>query len=61
MNWSGCDPLLSTFVGWPEGDFVRLLFHELAHQVVYAQGDTVFNEWCTPRAIRCSTNRLPRR
>ena len=25
------DPLLSTFVGWPEGDFVRLLFHELAH------------------------------
>ena len=31
-------------MGWPEGDFVRLLFHELAHQVVYAQGDTVFNE-----------------
>ncbi|MCZ8095625.1 MAG: aminopeptidase [Acidovorax sp.] len=44
MNWAGGDPLLSTFVGWPEGDFVRLLFHELAHQVVYAQGDTVFNE-----------------
>ena len=44
MNWAGGDPLLSTFIGWPEGDFVRLLFHELAHQVVYAQGDTVFNE-----------------
>eukprot|EP01034_Spumella_vulgaris_P037055 gene37055-45705_t len=44
MNWAGGDPLLSTFVAWPEGDFVRLLFHELAHQVVYAQGDTVFNE-----------------
>ncbi len=44
LNWAGGDPLLSTFVGWPEGDFVRLLFHELAHQVVYAQGDTVFNE-----------------
>lgn len=44
MNWLGGDPLLSTFIGWPEGDFVRLLFHELAHQVVYAQGDTPFNE-----------------
>ena len=44
MNWAGGDPLLSTFIGWPEGDFVRLLFHELAHQVVYASGDTLFNE-----------------
>ena len=44
MNWAGGDPLLSTFIAWPEGDFVRLLFHELAHQVVYAEGDTLFNE-----------------
>jgi len=44
MNWAGGDPLLNTFVAWPEGDFVRLLFHELAHQVVYAEGDTLFNE-----------------
>ena len=44
MNWAGGDPLLSTFIGWPEGDFVRLLSHELAHQVVYAEGDTAFNE-----------------
>ncbi|QIL81984.1 aminopeptidase [Diaphorobacter sp. HDW4A] len=43
-NWLGGDPLLNTFIGWPEGDFVRLLFHELAHQVVYAEGDTAFNE-----------------
>ena len=43
-NWLGGDPLLNTFIGWPEGDFVRLLFHELAHQVVYADGDTPFNE-----------------
>lgn len=43
-NWMGGDPLLNTFIGWPEGDFVRLLFHELAHQVVYASGDTAFNE-----------------
>ncbi|WP_440106713.1 aminopeptidase [Acidovorax sp. BL-A-41-H1] len=44
MNWAGGDPLLNTFIVWPEGDFVRLLFHELAHQVVYAEGDTLFNE-----------------
>lgn len=43
-NWLGGDPLLSTFITWPEGDFVRLLFHELAHQQVYAEGDTAFNE-----------------
>ncbi|MBS0293870.1 MAG: aminopeptidase [Proteobacteria bacterium] len=43
-NWLGGDPLLSTFIAWPEGDFVRLLFHELAHQQVYAEGDTTFNE-----------------
>lgn len=44
LNWAGGDPLLSTFIGWPEGEFVRLLFHELAHQVVYVPGDTGFNE-----------------
>ncbi|KAF1046604.1 MAG: hypothetical protein GAK38_02339 [Xylophilus sp.] len=44
MNWAGGDPLLNTFIGYPEGDFVRLMFHELAHQVVYAEGDTEFNE-----------------
>ena len=43
-NWMGGDPLLSTFIGWHEGDFVRLLFHELAHQVAYAADDTGFNE-----------------
>ncbi len=44
LNWLGGDPLLSTFIQWPEGDFVRLMFHELAHQVVYAKDDTQFNE-----------------
>lgn len=38
------DPLLSTFLNYPEGDLARLIFHELAHQVAYAPGDTVFNE-----------------
>ncbi|MGI9025760.1 MAG: aminopeptidase [Burkholderiaceae bacterium] len=38
------DPVLSTFIGFPEGEVARLIFHELAHQVVYVQGDTAFNE-----------------
>jgi len=38
------DPLLNTFIGYPEGDLARLIFHELAHQIAYASGDTVFNE-----------------
>lgn len=38
------DPLLNTFVYQPEGELARLIFHELAHQVVYVRNDTTFNE-----------------
>ena len=38
------DPILSTFIDFPEGEVARLIFHELAHQVVYVSGDTTFNE-----------------
>src|SRR5205814_983008 len=38
------DPLLSTFIGYPEAQVARLVFHELAHQLVYAKNDTTFNE-----------------
>ena len=44
LNWAGGDPLLNTFIGYPEGELARLIFHELAHQVVYVAGDTAFNE-----------------
>ena len=44
MNWLGGDPLLNTFIDYPEGEVARLLFHELSHQVLYVPGDTVFNE-----------------
>jgi predicted aminopeptidase len=44
MNWAGGDPLLNTFIAYPEGELARLVFHELAHQVAYAKGDTEFNE-----------------
>jgi predicted aminopeptidase len=44
LNWLGGDPLLNTFINYPEGDLARLVFHELAHQVAYANDDTTFNE-----------------
>lgn len=43
-DWLGGDPLLSTFIHWPEAELARLLFHEMAHQVVYVGDDTAFNE-----------------
>lgn len=44
MNWAGGDPLLNTFIAYTEGELARLVFHELAHQVAYAESDTMFNE-----------------
>ena len=44
MNWAGGDPLLNTFIHYPECELARIIFHELAHQVLYVQGDTMFNE-----------------
>jgi len=38
------DPLLNTFIHYPDSEIARLLFHELAHQAVYAKDDTAFNE-----------------
>jgi predicted aminopeptidase len=43
LGWFS-DPVLSTFVGYPDGELARMLFHELAHQIVYVKGDTQFNE-----------------
>ena len=44
MNWAGGDPLLNTFIHYPEGELARMVFHELAHQVLYVKDDTRFNE-----------------
>ncbi len=43
LGWFS-DPVLNTFVRYPETDLARLIFHELAHQVVYVNDDTAFNE-----------------
>ena len=38
------DPVLSTFIRRSKASSAALLFHELAHQVLYAPDDTTFNE-----------------
>lgn len=38
------DPVLSTFIQYPDAQLARLVFHELAHQQVYVPGDSQFNE-----------------
>lgn len=43
LGWFN-DPLISTFINYPDAELARLLFHELSHQVVYVQGDSQFNE-----------------
>jgi predicted aminopeptidase len=43
LGWFA-DPVLSTFVEYPDGELARMLFHELAHQIVYVKGDSQFNE-----------------
>ena len=43
-NWVGGDPLLNTFIRWPDAELARLIFHELAHQVAFTADDTMFNE-----------------
>ena len=43
LGWFS-DPVLSTFIQFPESEVARIVFHELAHQLVYVKGDTMFNE-----------------
>ena len=43
LGWFN-DPVLSTFIRLSEAHSAALIFHELAHQVLYVPDDTVFNE-----------------
>lgn len=38
------DPVLSTYINRSEPQLANLLFHELAHQLLYIKDDTAFNE-----------------
>jgi predicted aminopeptidase len=43
LGWFN-DPVLSTFINDTDAELARMIFHELAHQTVYAKGDSQFNE-----------------
>lgn len=43
LGWFA-DPILSSMLGWDDDELASTIFHELAHQLVYAKGDTAFNE-----------------
>ncbi|MEP2776058.1 MAG: aminopeptidase [Luteolibacter sp.] len=38
------DPVLNTFVDYPDIDFAEMIFHELTHRRIFRNGDTTFNE-----------------
>ncbi len=43
LGWFA-DPVLNTFLDYADADLAALIFHELAHQVVYVKDDSAFNE-----------------
>lgn len=43
LGWFS-DPLPSTIIGWSEPRIAGLIFHELAHQQLYVEDDSAFNE-----------------
>lgn len=43
LGWFN-DPLPSTVIEWQEPHIAGLIFHELAHQRLYVNGDSAFNE-----------------
>jgi predicted aminopeptidase len=43
LGWFN-DPVLNTFIQYPDAWVARLIFHELAHQLLYIKDDTRFNE-----------------
>lgn len=38
------DPLLNTFIHYPDNELAALIFHELSHQILYIKDDSEFNE-----------------
>ena len=43
LGWFA-DPILSSMLRWSDDELDGVIFHELAHQLVYVEDDTAFNE-----------------
>lgn len=43
LGWFA-DPIVSSMLHWDDDELAGMIFHELAHQLIYAKGDTAFNE-----------------
>jgi predicted aminopeptidase len=43
LGWFA-DPLLSSMLRWNDDELEGMIFHELAHQLIYVEDDTAFNE-----------------
>ncbi|MBN8728862.1 MAG: aminopeptidase [Xanthomonadales bacterium] len=43
LGWFA-DPILSSMLRWGDDELAAVIFHELAHQRLYVQDDTAFNE-----------------
>ena len=43
LGWFA-DPILSSMLRWDDDELNGTIFHELAHQLIYAKDDTAFNE-----------------
>ncbi|HCX87640.1 MAG TPA: aminopeptidase [Gammaproteobacteria bacterium] len=43
LGWFA-DPVLSSVLHYPDAQLAELLFHELAHELLFVPGDTTFNE-----------------
>lgn len=49
------DPILSSFIGWPEPQLAELLIHEIAHQRIWVKDDVAFNESFASFVARAGT------
>lgn len=51
------DPILSSFINWPDAQLAGLIFHELTHQRLYVDNDTLFNESLASAVQQMGTER----